>query len=159
MQSEHLPGLGELLRYVGELVDSGAAQHYRTLDLPWRPRYTPVLRALMHGNTTVTEIVAYSRLTQGAVSQTVALMIADGFLVREGVEDGRKSALRLTVQGEAMLSHLRQHWRVTFAAIEELEAEIGHPLLQVLEDAADALERKDFADRLRLAASEKESAD
>lgn len=159
MQNARLPGLGELLRYVGELVDSGAAQHYRTLGLLWRPRYTPVLRALLAGNASVTEIVAHSRLTQGAVSQTVALMIADGFLAREGVEDGRKSALRLTEQGDELLAQLRRHWQITFAAIEALEAEIGHPLRLVLEDAANALEREGFARRLQLAAEDREKTE
>lgn len=158
MQTMRAPGLGELLRYVGELVDSGAAQHYRDLGLRYRPRYTPILRALLAGNATVTEIVAHSRLTQGAVSQTIALMVSDGLLAREGVEDGRKSALRLTGDGEAILAVLRGHWQVTFAAIEALEAEIGHPLRQALEDAADALEKTDFAARLTRAAAKKEKA-
>lgn len=152
----HHPGLGELLRYVGELVDSGAAQRYRDLGLPYRPRYTPILRALLAGNLTVTEIVAHSRLTQGAVSQTVALMIADGLLARADVADGRKSALSLTEQGNAMLGTLLSHWQTTFAAIEALEAETGHPLRQALERAADALERTSFADRLSLAAAREE---
>lgn len=86
-------------------------------------------------------------------------MIADGLLAREGVEDGRKSALRLTDQEEVMLAHLRHHWQVTFAAIETLETEIGHPLRQVLEDAADALERQGFAERLTLAAAEERPND
>ena len=154
MQIRREPGLGELLRYLSELVDAGAAQHYRSVDLSWRPRYTPVLRALLEGNATVTEIVAHSRLTQGAVSQTVALMITDGLLTREGVEDGRKSALRLTHHGQALTGRLRHHWQQTFAAIETLEAEIGHPLRRVLEDAADALERQGFAERLKLAVAE-----
>lgn len=146
-----MPGLGELLRYVGELVDAGAAQRYRDHGLRWRPRYTPILRALLAGNATVTEIVSHSRLTQGAVSQTIALMVADGLLEREGVADGRKSALRLTGQGQALLAALSHHWGVTFAAIEALETEIGHPLLTALEAAADALERTGFAERLRRA--------
>ena len=157
MQIERHSGLGELLRYLSELVDAGAAQHYRAVDLPWRPRFTPVLRALLAGNATVTEIVAHSRLTQGAVSQTVALMITDGLLAREGVEDGRKSALRLTARGEELTARLRHHWQVTFAAIEALEAEIGHPLRRVLEDAADALERQGFAQRLQGAAAEEKT--
>ncbi|MGA0615373.1 MarR family transcriptional regulator [Paracoccus sp. KR1-242] len=155
MKTMHPPGLGELLRYVGELVDAGAAQRYRELGLPYRPRYTPILRALIAGHATVTEIVAHSHLTQGAVSQTVALMVMDGLLAREGVEDGRKSALHVTERGSAMLGILQNHWQDTFATIEALEAETGHPLRLALEDAADALERTGFAARLRLAAQER----
>jgi len=46
------------------------------------------------------------------------------------------------------LTVLEPLWERTFAAIHLLEEEIGHPLLRVLEAAAAALERQDFADRL-----------
>jgi MarR family transcriptional regulator, organic hydroperoxide resistance regulator len=143
------PGLGELLRHLGELVDTGATERYRLLGLEWRPRYTPVLRALLAGAATVTDITTHSRLTQGAVSQTVALMIADGFLTRDAVEDGRKSALHLTDKGAGLAERLAAHWRHTFTAIEGLEAETGQPLRQALVAAIEALERKGFAERLR----------
>lgn len=142
------PGLGELLRYVGELVEQGAEEAYRDLNLTYRARYTPVLRALVAGAETVTDITALTRVTQGAVSQTVGLLVADGLVERHGLQDGRKSGLRLTPAGRALLRQLIPHWRTTFAAIEALEQEIGHPLLRVLEDAALALERQSFAARL-----------
>ena len=142
------PGLGELLRHLGELVDTGAAARYRQIGLDWRPRYTPVLRAMLAGATTVTEVTQHSRLTQGAVSQTVALMIADGLLTREGVDDGRKSALHLTVRGADLVAALEAHWQHTFTAIATLEADCGHPLRQALVAAIDALHRKGFAERL-----------
>lgn len=148
------PGLGELLRYVGELVDQGAEAHYRALNLNYRARYTPVLRAINASAETVTDITVRTRLTQGAISQTVGLMVADGIVARHGLEDGRKSGIHLTTQGKELLKTLEPHWRLTFQAIEALEEEIGHPLLRVLEDAALALERQDFADRLRTAGVE-----
>lgn len=151
MISRVRPGLGELLRYVGELVDQGAEAQYRTLNLNYRARYTPVLRAISAGAETITDITARTRLTQGAVSQTVGLMVAEGILARHDLDDGRKSGIHLTIQGKELLKTLDPHWRTTFRAIEALEKEIGHPLLRVLEDAALALERQDFADRLRTA--------
>jgi len=154
MDARVKPGLGELLRYVGELVDQGAEAHYRGLDLNYRPRYTPVLRAISAGAETVTDITARTRLTQGAVSQTVGLMVADGIIARHGLEDGRKNGVHLTAQGKRLLKTLEPHWRLTFQAIEALEKEIGHPLLRVLEDTARALERQDFAGRLRTATTE-----
>lgn len=148
MASRMKPGLGELLRYVGELVDQGAEAHYRTFALNYRPRYTPVLRAISAGAQTVTDITARSRLTQGAISQTIGLMVAEGIVVRHGLEDGRKSGVHLTDQGKRLLAVLEPHWQRTFAAIAALEKEIGHPLLRALEDAASALERQDFAVRI-----------
>lgn len=147
------PGLGELLRYVGELVDQGADAHYRALGLSYRPRYTPLLRAISAGAETVTDITARTHLTQGAISQTVGLMVSDGIVARHRLEDGRKSGIHLTPKGEALLTTLEPHWRHTFAAIDALEKEIGHPLLRALEGAARALERQDFAARLKGAAA------
>jgi DNA-binding MarR family transcriptional regulator len=151
MPSRVNPGLGELLRYVSELVDQGAEAQYRALNLTYRARYTPLLRAISAGAESVTDITARTHLTQGAISQTLGLMAADGIVARHGLEDGRKSGFHLTPQGRKLLKTLQPHWRVTFAAIDALEQEIGHPLLRVLEDTARALERQDFAARLQAA--------
>lgn len=145
------PGLGELLRYVGDLVDQGAEAHYRALALEYRPRFTPVLRALADGAETVSDITARTHLTQGAVSQSVALMVADGLITREPMEDARKSCIRLTPKARSLLRRLTPHWSVTFAAIAALEQEIGHPLREALAAAAQALEREGFAERLAAA--------
>lgn len=152
MPTKTNPGLGELLRYVTELVDLGAEERYRDLSPGYRARYTPVLRAMAAGAATVTDITEATHLTQGAVSQTISLMVADGILVKRPMADGRKSGLHLTPGGQALLRKLQPHWDVTFEAIAALEAEIGHPLRQVLEAAAVALEREGFAARLQRAA-------
>lgn len=153
MISKPDPGLGELLRYVSELVDQGAEQHYRELSLAYRPRFTPVLRAIDAGAETVSEITELTHLTQGAVSQSVALLVGDGLLERRAMEDARKSGIGLTPKGKALLKKLQPHWRVTFAAIERLEAEIGFPLREALAATAGALERSSFAARLAAATS------
>lgn len=148
MPHHNHPGLGELLRYVGELVERGAENHYKQMGLNYRARFTPVLRALESGLQTVTEITAHSHLTQGAVSQTVAQMETEGLIVRQRQDDGRKSLIVLTEHGQSLVETLGAHWAATFAVIESLEHEIGHPLRRVLEDAATALERQDFGARL-----------
>lgn len=158
MSSKVTPGLGELLRYVGELVDQGAEEQYRAMGLEYRPRYTPVLRALGAGAETVTDITARSTLTQGAISQTVSLMLKDGILARHQLDDGRKTGLHLTRKGKDLLKRLEPHWAVTFSAIRDLEAEVGHPLLQILTDTAQALERQGFGERLKEAASHRKDA-
>lgn len=145
---KNAPGLGELLRYTAELIDSGSEAAYREMSLNYRPRYTPVLRALAAGAMTVTDITAMTHLTQGAVSQSVSLMEQDGILRRGPLEDGRKSGLHLTNSGEALVSQLKSHWQTLFTAIHQLEKEVGWPLLQVLEQTAKALEEKDFAQRI-----------
>ncbi|MGE8358907.1 MarR family winged helix-turn-helix transcriptional regulator [Pseudomonas sp.] len=142
------PGLGELLRYVSELVEYGAQGHYQEMGLHYRARYTPVLRAIRAGASTVTEITQRSHLTQGAISQTVGQMEADGVICRGRCEDARKSVIQLTLAGKRLVSTLNTHWAATFEAIEQLEAEIGYPLRRVLEDTARALEKQGFSQRL-----------
>ena len=147
MSSKVKPGLGELLRYVGELVDQGAEEHYRDIGLQYRPRYTPVLRAMSAGAETVTDITARSTLTQGAISQTVSLMLKDGILARHQLDDGRKTGLHLTRKGKDLLKRLEPHWAVTFLAIGDLEAEVGL-LLQL---AAGRLAKGDYENALKYA--------
>ena len=148
MNAKNEPGLGELLRYVSELVELGAEEHYQQMGMNYRARYTPVLRAIRSGARTVTEITARTHLTQGAISQTVGQMEADALITRQRAEDGRKSVLQLTPSAKRLVSKLNAHWAATFAAIEQLESEIGHPLRRVLEDAARALEAQGLAQRL-----------
>ncbi len=143
--------LGELLRYVSGRVDQGAAERYETLKIDYRPRYTPLLRALAAGAETVTEITSNSSLTQGAISQTVSLMLKGGLLARRGLDDGRKTGLRLTKKGVALLTTLEPHRQMTFLAIRSLELEIGYPVLAVLQALGAALEREGFASRLKAA--------
>ncbi|MFJ4457288.1 MarR family winged helix-turn-helix transcriptional regulator [Pseudomonas sp. NPDC089392] len=142
------PGLGELLRYVSELVEYGAEEHYSQMQINYRARYTPVLRALRSGAQTVTEITACTHLTQGAISQTLGHMEADGIITRQRGDDGRKTFICLTAHGEALLLKLDQHWAGTFATIEQLEHEVGYPLRQVLQDTARLLEQRGFSQRL-----------
>lgn len=148
MNTKLQPGLGELLRYVGELVEQGADEHYHAMRLNYRARYTPVLRALNTGVQTVTEITGCTRLTQGAVSQTVSLLESDGLISRHALDDGRKTRIQLTPTGQALVEQLEQHWRTTFAAIDVLEEEIGFPLREVLTAVAECLERQGFSARL-----------
>ena len=98
MDTRSNPGLGELLRYVNELVEHGAEEHYRAMRLDYRARYTPVLRALHAGACTVTDITARTHLTQGAISQTVALLEGDGLVARHAVDDGRMLQRRSFLQ-------------------------------------------------------------
>ena len=77
MNRKNQPGLGELLRYVSELVELGAEEHYQQMQIHYRARYTPVLRAIRSGAQTVGEITSCTHLTQGAISQTLGHMEAD----------------------------------------------------------------------------------
>lgn len=144
------PGLGELLRHLSELFDSGSEAHYKKANIPIKSRYTPVLRALAEVDAqTVKEITAQLQITQGAVSQTIRLMEKDGFIEREqGKKDARETFIKLTNKGKALTKILNPQWQARFDAIEDLEKELAIPIRSQLQVIATALEKKDFSERI-----------
>lgn len=147
-------GLGEMLRYLSELIDSGSEKTYPNLPVNYRSRYTPVLRAIVTGATTVSEIKAVTFLTQGAVSQTVALMEQDGIIERKPLADARKNSLQLTPAGRTALSRLEFHWQAIFLSVSRLEKETGVPLMEALEKTIHALSARTAEERIREAKAE-----
>lgn len=148
------PGLGELLRYLAEMVDKGSQETYQNLNIDYRPRYTPILRALHAGAVTVQDVTALTRLTQGAISQSVSLMEQDGILTRKQQNDGRSFALVLTPAGTVLKESLLRHWDTIFTAIKQLEEDAGWPILNSLEGLAHCLEQQSFQERIANAHSE-----
>ena len=151
MKSSIKPGLGQLLRHLKELVDGEADAFYAADGLDYRPRYTPIMRALAADSHAVGELSEITGLSQGAVSQTIKLMERDGFISLTSGGDARRTVVSLSAQGRDLLDYLQDHWRCTFQAIDELEREIGVPLRRVLADAIERLEDVSFGDRLRRA--------
>lgn len=147
------PGLGELLRYLAELVDKGSEETYRNMNIRYRPRFTPVLRAMHEGAVTIQDVTAATRLTQGAVSQSVALMEQEGIVSRQQLSDGRSSALTLTPEGEALTRRLLSHWEAIFGAIATLEQDAGWPVMRSLETLIHCLETRGFQERIALASA------
>lgn len=151
MNENHGPGLGELLRRLLHLVDGGAEEVYRRKGLSYRPRYTPVMRVLAGGERMIGALTSQLSISQGAVSQTVRLMEADGLVARRQGRDRRQVAVSLSTQGQALLHDLEAHWAATFRAIEGLEEELGIPIRAVLARTISALEKKGFAERIEAA--------
>lgn len=148
MDGRHTAGLGELLRHLTDLVDRGSEAAYRAQGLDYRPPYTPVMRALAEEAAGVGELTDRLAISQGAVSQTAKLMVADGLVSRRPGRDGRRSILALTAKGRRLLGRLQVHWQAVFAAAGDLEDEIGAPLRTYLARAIYALERTGFAQRI-----------
>ncbi len=142
------PGLGELLRHLSELVDKGSQTAYRDSNLDYRPRYTPVMRALAAGAGNVRQITETMHVSQGAVSQTLKLMSDDGLVIRERGTDGRETRISLSEKGCTLQKALSPRWQDLFAAVSLLEQEIDAPLRQSLTDAIRALNTLSFDKRL-----------
>lgn len=146
-------GLGTQLRHLIELLDGAVQEAYAEAGLEYRPRYTPVMRALAGGRPhSVSQIAEVAGITQPAATQTVTLMLKEGWLLAQSSPtDARQKLLVLSPQGKRLLPKLQACWRATAAAADELDAELPHPLSDTLARAIDALVQRPFSERIRQA--------
>jgi DNA-binding MarR family transcriptional regulator len=147
-------GLGTRLQHLLELLDRDVAGYDAELGLEgFRPRYVPVLRAVgALGPMPIRDLARTVSVTHSAASQTVAQMSRSGLVVLEPGTDARQRIVHLTPKAEALLPVLDAEWAATSAAAAELEAELPFPLGDLLDQAALALERRPFRDRIADAA-------
>ncbi|MFL6657581.1 MAG: MarR family winged helix-turn-helix transcriptional regulator [Massilia sp.] len=152
---------GTQLRHLIELLDGAVGAAYDEAGLDYRPRYTPVMRALMASEPlTIGFIAEAAGITQPAATQTVALMIKDGLVSAEaGPADARQKLIRLTPKGRDMVAALQRCWQATAIASASLEADLPFSLTDVLASAIVALEKKPFGARIREARAQQEFND
>ncbi|MBF5041614.1 MarR family transcriptional regulator [Aggregicoccus sp. 17bor-14] len=152
-------GLGTQLRHLIELLDGAVAEAYEAQGFDYRPRYTPVVRALLQKEPlTIGEIAQLAGITQPAATQTVALMVKEGIVSSEpGLTDARQRLIRLGPEGRALLPRLQLSWEATAGAAASLDAELRVPLSQLLEEAIQALEKKSFGKRIAEARAQLEA--
>jgi DNA-binding MarR family transcriptional regulator len=147
-------GLGTQLRHLIDLLDGDVATAYQEAGLAYRPRYTPVMRALgEHGSASIGEIAAFAGITQPAATQTVALMKKEGLVAIVTGSDARQRLVALSEQGRAMLPRLQVCWAATARAAASLDAELSMPLSQCLAQAIAALDATPYIQRIRAARS------
>lgn len=147
--SDPSPRLGTLLRHLIELLDGAVEQTYARAGLDYRPRYTPVMRALIDlASPSIRAISQRAGITHSAVSQTVSQMAKRGLVTLEPGSDARERLVALTPAARAMIPVLERHWAATEAAAQSLDDELSAPLSTVLREAIAALERRSFADRI-----------
>ena len=142
-------GLGTQLRHLIDLLDGDVAQQYKDAGLAYRPRYTPIMRALQATDSaSIGEIAAAAGITQPAATQTVGLMKKDGLVTVETGADGRQRRVALSAQGRELLPALEACWAATKAAADELDAQLATPLSGCLAEAIAALQDKPFHARI-----------
>jgi DNA-binding MarR family transcriptional regulator len=144
---------GTQLRHLIELLDGAVGAAYEEAGLDYRPRYTPVVRALMANEPAAIGMIAEAAgITQPAATQTISLMIKDGLVSTEaGAKDARQKLIRFTDKGRAMIPQLQQCWQATRIASEALEADLPFPLGDILDSTIKALHAKPFGERIRAA--------
>lgn len=154
--------LGTRLRHLLEVLDGDVAAAYPALGLGggFRPRFTPVVRALAaradagRGPASIRDLADTLGVTHSAASQTVAQMVRQGLVVTEPGADARRRIVRLTAKAEALLPALEREWAATVTAVTAFEAELAYPLSRLVEEALAALERTPLRDRIAAALEE-----
>ncbi|MFO3704637.1 MarR family winged helix-turn-helix transcriptional regulator [Xanthomonas codiaei] len=150
--STRTPTLGTLVRHLIELLDGDLEAVYAASGLPWRPRYTPVLRVLMRlGPASIKVLALQIGITHSAASQTVAQMAKQRLVVLKPGADARERIVVLTARTRRLVPALEQQWAATNAAAAQLDAELSMPLSAVLAEAIAALQRRPFATRIAAA--------
>lgn len=144
------PGLGTQLSHLLELLEGAVQAAYSNAGLITRPRYTPVIRALIEREpSTIGQIAAAAAISQPSATQTIALMVKDGLLTAEaGPGDARKRLIRFTKKARLMLPELQACWAATKLAANSLENDLGLPLSEVLGKAIAELEKRPFDQRI-----------
>jgi len=149
------PGLlGTRLRHLLELMDGDVAAVYADLGLAgFRPRFTPVIRALADaGPSAIRDLARAIGVTHSAASQTVAQMAREDLVMLTPGEDARQRIVTLTRRAEKLLPVLNAEWAATTAAAVEWEAELSFPLSRLVDEAVAALRRRPMRERITAAA-------
>lgn len=143
--------LGTRLRHLLDLLDGDVAAAYPALGLDdgFRPRFTPVVRALAAaGPAVIRDLARTLGVTHSAASQTVAQMAKQRLVVLTPGADARQRIVRLTPRAEALLPALDAEWTATTAAARAFEDELPYPLSRLIGEALDALAARPMRDRI-----------
>ena len=151
---------GVLLRRLIDHLDGAVEQSYVNAGLDYRPRFTPILRALLNeGPATLRALSRRTGVSHSAVSQTITQMAARGWVSLEPGADARERIATLTPFAMTNLPRLEQCWAATDAASRSLDEDLGQPLADILSRALEALDRRPLSDRLLAASSPVSGAD
>lgn len=142
--------LGSWLRDLLERLDSEVAALYDDLGLAgFRPRYTPIVRALVAmGPSSIRDLARAVGVTHSAASQTVAQMGRDGLVTQAAGDDARQRIVHLTAKANEAIPKLDYEWRIFEEAVRRLDGELPFPLTDVVVAALGALDRRSFHERV-----------
>ena len=145
--------LGTLLRHLIEVLDGAVEESYKQSGLDYRPRYTPIIRALIKlGSTSMQSISVSAGITHSAVSQTVAQMLKKGLVSINPGDDLRERIVALTPLAGSIIPELKRHWEATESATGALEKELPMPLSALIRETLTALDHLPFPERIRQSA-------
>ena len=150
MTAPHRDALGTLLRHVLELLDGDVAAVHDRLGLTdYRPRYSPLVRALVtEGPLPIRDLAARVGVTHSAASQTIAGMRRAGLVTLTPGTDARHRIVTLTDRARTLLPAVEAEWAATTAAMRHLDTELPVPLADELYAVLTALRHRPLRDRI-----------
>jgi DNA-binding MarR family transcriptional regulator len=148
--TENFAGLGTQIRTALDLMEGDIAAVLADLGLlDYRPRFTPIVRALnIRGPMSIRDLARATGVTHSAASQTVAQMAKVGLVMLDPGQDARERIVNLTDRTRVLLPVLEAEWDATSAAADELDAELPYPLKELIPVLLAALERRPFRERV-----------
>lgn len=136
---------GTALRRLIDHLDGALEQAYRDDGLDFRPRYTPILRAIIaDGPQTLRALSARLGVSHSAISQTVSQMVARDLVSVATGTDARQRIVALGPMADSMLPRLERHWAAAQAATEALDEAVGGGLVAAVERTNDLLGQRPF---------------
>ena len=154
MTTHDARSFGTALRRLLDQLDGAVEQAYRDDGLDFRPRFTPIVRALVaDGPQTIRALSAALGVSHSAVSQTISQMAARGIVTVAKGRDARQRIIALSAAGEALLPRLQRHWAATTAATAALDGACGGAMIAAINRANSALEARPFGEWLKKARS------
>lgn len=146
MTTHDASSFGTALRRLIDQLDGAVEQAYRDDGLDFRPRFTPIVRALVaDGPQTIRALAATLGVSHSAVSQTIAQMTIRGLVTVAAGRDARQRIVALSAAGTALLPRLQRHWAATATATAALDAATGGALVDAVNRANAALAARPFA--------------
>lgn len=145
-------GLGTLLQQVLDTLDGDVQAIYSELGISFRPRFFPVVQQLRLADTPlpVSELAARIGVSQPAVTQTLGEMSRAGLIAAKPAEgDRRQRLVSLSPRGEALCETLAPVWQAVQTAADKLDADLPHPLRDLLAHVLASLAANPFRDRIR----------
>ncbi|MFA5965038.1 MAG: MarR family transcriptional regulator [Sphingomonas sp.] len=152
-QRHDAASFGAALRQLLDRLDSPLERAYRDAGLDFRPRFTPVIRALaVDGPQTLSALSVRLGVSHSAVSQTVSQMAARDLVMVAPGRDARERIVALGPVATRIMPQLEQQWDATARATAALDRETGSVLIDAVNRANAALATRPFRDRLLAAA-------
>lgn len=141
--------IGAMLRRLSERIDRDANQVYARLGVTFEQRWMGVLDLLARqGPMSVKDLARDLRISHPSVSQTRSSLLVAGLVAeRADPADGRRRALYLTPEGQALVETLQPVWAALDQVGRALNAEAGDAISR-LARLEKAMDRQSILDRV-----------